>query len=82
MTAIVLTMAYPTHDSQRLILSDALHKAQNAVHFDDRGFFADAIRAYGDSCALLAQVMRKPLESEDREKVDAIVRENLEENTL
>ena len=72
-------MAYPTNDSQRLILSDALHKAQNAVYFDDRGFFTDAIRAYGESCALLGQVMRKPLESEDREKVDAIVRETLEE---
>lgn len=65
-------MAYSTHDSKREILSEALHKANNAVFFDDRRNYADAIRAYGDSCALLGQVMRTTLESVDREKVEAI----------
>ena len=66
-------MSSPTHDSRRVILSEALNRAKNAVFFDDRGLHADAIRAYGDSCALLAQVMRKPLDSEQREQVEAIV---------
>ena len=71
-------MSSSTHDSKTLILSEALHKAKNAVFFDDRGFYADAIRAYGDSCALLGKVMGKRLESEDREKVEAIVSKVLE----
>ncbi len=70
-------MAYFTYDSKREILSEALHKANNAVFFDDRGNYADAIRAYGDSCALLGQVMRTTLESVDREKVEAIVSRGL-----
>ena len=66
-------MAYSTNDSSREILREALHKAKNAVFFDDRRYYADAIRAYGDSCTLLALVMKRPLESVDREKVEAIV---------
>ncbi len=66
-------MSYSAHDSKKLLLSEALHKAKNAVFFDDRGYYADAIRAYGASCALLRQVMGKPLETVDREKVEAIV---------
>ena len=66
-------MAFSTQDSRRKVLKEALHKAKNAVFFDDRGYYADAIRAYGDSCALLGQVLKKPLESVDREKVEAIV---------
>ena len=66
-------MAFFTSDSRRVILKEALHKAKNAVFFDDRGNHVDAIRAYGDSCALLGQVLKKPLESVDREKVEAIV---------
>lgn len=65
-------MAYSTRDARKEILSEALHKAQNAVFFDDRGNHADAIRAYGDSCALLGQVMRTTLESVDRERIEAI----------
>ena len=72
-------MALPTHDSRRAILNEALHKAKNAVFFDDRGYSVDAIRAYGDSCALLGQVLNKPLENVDREKVEAIVSDVLEE---
>ena len=66
-------MPYSTDDSKKEMLSEALHKALNAVFFDDRGNYFDAIRAYGDSCALLGQVMRKNLESVDRQKVEAIV---------
>lgn len=68
-------MVHSTHDTRKLILKEALHKAENAVFFDDRGNHADAIRAYGDSCALLGQAMRKPLESVDLVKVEAIVSE-------
>lgn len=73
-------MAYSPRDSQKEILSEALHKANNAVFFDDRGNYLDAIRAYGDSCALLGQVMRTTLESVDREKVEAIVSRVLRKN--
>ena len=66
-------MAYSRYDAKREILSEALHKANNAVFFDDRGNYADAIRAYGDSCALLGQVMRTTLQTMDRDKVEAIV---------
>lgn len=76
-------MAHTMHDSRKGLLKEALHKANNAVFFDDRGNYADAIRAYGGACALLGQVMKKPLESADRETVEAIVREILgkERNT-
>lgn len=74
-------MALPTRDSRKGILKEALHKAKNAVFFDDRGCYADAIRAYGDSCALLGQVLQKPLESVDREKVEAIVSDVLKMST-
>lgn len=67
-------MAYCIQDSRKGLLKEALHKAKNAVFFDDRGNYADAIRAYGGSCALLGQVMKKPLESGDRKTVEAIVR--------
>ena len=72
-------MAHSTHDSRIGLLEEALHKAKNAVFFDDRGYYADAIRAYGGSCALLGQVMKKSLESVDRETVEAIVSEVLKE---
>lgn len=68
-----ISMASSTHESMRTTLQDALHAARNAVLFDDRGLTADAMQAYGDACALLGQVMRKPLESVDREKVETIV---------
>lgn len=76
-----IIMAYSIHDPRKGLLKEALHKAKNAVFFDDRGNYADAIRAYGGSCALLGQVMKKPLESVDRETVEAIVRKILERET-
>ncbi|KAF6222821.1 hypothetical protein HO133_000872 [Letharia lupina] len=65
-------MASPIYDSRKELLSEALHKAENAVFFDDRGNYADAIRAYGNSCALLGQVMRTTLTSVDRATVETI----------
>ncbi|KAF6236958.1 hypothetical protein HO173_004837 [Letharia columbiana] len=65
-------MASLIYDSRKEILSEALHKAENAVFFDDRGNYADAIRAYGSSCALLGQVMRTTLKSVDRATVETI----------
>ena len=59
--------------SAKSLLAEALHKANNAVFFDYRQNFDDAIRAYGDACALLGQVMRISLGSDDRRKLEAIV---------
>lgn len=66
-------MADSTLDSKKQILSEALDKARDAVLFDERRNYADAVRAYGESCALLGQVMRSTLESQDRDKVEKIV---------
>ena len=63
-----------TPPSAKSLLEEALHKANNAVFFDYRQNFDDAIRAYGDACALLGQVMRISLAAEDRRKLEAIVR--------
>ena len=60
--------------SRTEILSEALHMANNAVFFDDRQNYEDAIRAYGDSCGLLGQVMKTTLGEEDRCRLEAIVR--------
>lgn len=61
-------------DLRREILWEALHMANNAVFFDNRGNYKDAIRAYGDACAFLGQVLRTSLKDTDRNKVEAIVR--------
>lgn len=60
--------------SAKAILVEALHIANNAVVFDYRQKFGDAIRAYGESCALLGQVMRVYLDDGDRTRLEAIVR--------
>lgn len=61
------------HSSTKSILKKALHVAHNAVDFDNRQNFGDAIRAYGESCALLDQVMRVSLDDADRTKLEAVV---------
>ena len=66
-------MASSKSNLRKEMLSEALHKANNAVFFDNRQNFEDAIRAYGDCCAMLRQVMRTTLEKEDRERLEAIV---------
>lgn len=60
-------------NSQRFLLEEALHKANNAVFFDSRRYWQDALRAYGDSVRLLSQVMRTSLEDEDKRTLEAIV---------
>lgn len=62
------------HSSAKAILVEALHIANNAVVFDSRQNFSDAIRAYGESCSLLGQVMRVSLDDGDRTRLEAIVR--------
>ena len=59
--------------SAKALLHAALHKANNAVFFDYRENFDDAIRAYGDACALLGQAMRISLNAADRRKLEAVV---------
>jgi hypothetical protein len=63
----------PFIHSRRFLLKEALHKANNAVFFDNRQNWQDALRAYGDSVGLLNQVVRMNLEDEDRRKLEAIV---------
>ena len=62
-----------THDSRRFLLEEALHKAKDAVFFDNHQHYEDAIIKYGNSCALLGQVMRTHLEDDDKRKIEAIV---------
>ena len=61
----------PNTYSAKSVLEEALHKARDAVYFDYQQKFQDAIRAYGQSCTLLRQVMS--LDVEDRIKLEAIV---------
>ena len=62
------------HPSAKTLLKAALQKANDAVSFDYRHNFEDAIRAYGDACSLIGQVMRISLHEGDRDKLEAIVR--------
>lgn len=61
------------HYSPKSILEEALHKANNAVFFDYRQNFEDAIRAYGQAYSLMGQVVRVSLSDDDRRKLEAIV---------
>ena len=62
-----------TNDTRRFLLEEALHKAKDAVFFDNHQHFEDAIIKYGNSCALLGQVMRTHLDDDDKRKIEAIV---------
>ena len=62
-----------TNYSRRYLLEEALHKANNAVFFDHRQNYEDAIRAYGESCSLLGQVMRTSLDAEVKSNIEAVV---------
>ena len=66
-------MAAETYSSRRYLLKEALHTANNAVFFDHRQNYQDALRAYGECCSLLGQVMRTSLEAEDKRKIEAVV---------
>lgn len=58
---------------RRFLLEEALHKANNAVFFDSRHNWQDALGAYGASVGLLNQVMRMSLNDTDRIKLETIV---------
>lgn len=64
----------PLIHSQRFLLEEALHKANNAVLFDRQQYWQDALRVYGDTVSLFNQVIRMSLGEEDRTKLEAIVR--------
>ena len=66
--------------SPRSILQAALHSAKNAVFFDNRHNYGDAIGAYRDACELLRQVMKVNLGEEDKAKMEAIVHESLNDS--
>jgi len=64
----------PPEPIKRAMLEGALRKANDAVHADQIADYDYAILAYGDSCALLAQVMARTSEGcEDWKRLDGIV---------
>ena len=69
----IVVIAMTTNDTRRFLLEEALHKAKDAVFFDNHQHYEDAIIKYGNSCALLGQVMRTHLEDDDKRKIEAIV---------
>lgn len=69
----IAVIAMTTNDTRRFLLEEALHKAKDAVFFDNHQHYEDAIIKYGNSCALLGQVMRTHLEDDDKRKIEAIV---------
>lgn len=59
---------------RRAMLEGALQKAKDAVYADQTKDFEYAMRAYGDSCALLGQVMTRTQHgSEEWRSMEAIV---------
>ena len=70
-------MATP-NNIRRAMLEGALHKANDAVHADQIQDFEYAMRAYGDSCAMLARVMERTEQGNQEWRcMDAIVRATL-----
>ena len=69
-SSLMATYSY----SSRSILEEALHTANNAVFFDNRHNYGDAMRAYGEAYALLGQVKKASLSEGDRAKLEDIVR--------
>jgi len=64
----------PENHPAKSLLKAALQKANNAVYFDHCQGFEDALRDYGEACALLGQVMKVSLGEEDKTTLEAIVR--------
>lgn len=62
-----------TTPSQKMMLSQALQKANDAVVLDNAQKFEGAMEAYGDACDLLQQVMLRSSGDEEKRKLDAIV---------
>lgn len=63
--------------SQKAMLSRALQKANTAVQLDNAQNFEGARLAYGEACGLLQQVLSKTSGSDDKRKLEAIVRISL-----
>ena len=59
--------------SQKVMLSKALQKANDAVVLDNAQNFVDAVEAYGEACDLLLQVMNSSSGDEEKIKLDTIV---------
>jgi MIT (microtubule interacting and transport) domain len=64
--------------SQKTMLSRALQKANTAVLLDNAQNFEGAMEAYADACRLLQQVMHSSTGDEDKKKLEAIVRSDLQ----
>lgn len=60
--------------SQKAMLSKALQKANTAVLLDNAQNFEGAMQAYTEACGLLQQVMYRSSGTEDKRKLEAIVR--------
>lgn len=59
--------------AQKIMLSQALSRANSAVLFDNAQEFRGAIEAYEDACQLLHQVMLRSSGNDERNKLQAIV---------
>lgn len=62
---------------KKMMLSKALHKANDAVLLDNSQNYRDAIGAYEQACSLLVHVMGRTVSEEDKNKLSAIVRPTL-----
>ena len=60
--------------SQKLMLSEALQKANYAVVLDNAQDVVSATEAYGEACDLLLRVMDRSTSEEEKRKLDTIVR--------
>ena len=55
------------------MLAKALEQANTAVLLDNAHNVEGAMDAYGDTCALLQQVMMRSTDGEDRRKLEDVV---------
>ncbi len=62
-------------NSQTIVLSKALQKANHAVLLDNAQNFEGAMNAYADACSLLQRVISTSSTDEDRRKLAAVVSE-------
>ena len=60
--------------SQKVMLSEALQKANYAVILDNAQDLIGAMEAYGEACDLLTRVMDRSTGEEEKRKLDTIVR--------
>ena len=60
--------------SQKVMLSNALQKARDAVLLDNAQENVSAVEAYREACTLLLQVMERSSGDEEKRKLETIVR--------